>query len=163
MTARARGRGAISAPEMASSQTVSRPLVANQVFLGSWTVDIHQEGCSQRSAPQRRHTAHLRQCSHCTPRKPSGWDGGGDKTHHHTWEECALKAPGCLRCSDLGRAKSAGPNGFVPLWSTPELECVWLRPGKCTQPRACLREFPSRATWSLSSVDWESKHAKSRG
>ena len=49
-------------------QTVSRLLVANQVFLGSWVTDIHQEGQSQRSAPQRRHMAHLRQCFHCTPR-----------------------------------------------------------------------------------------------
>ena len=32
-------------------QTVSRLPVANQVFLGSWMVDICQEGCSQRSAP----------------------------------------------------------------------------------------------------------------
>ena len=36
--------------------TVSRLPVANQVFLGSWTADVHLEGCSQRSAPQRRHT-----------------------------------------------------------------------------------------------------------
>ena len=41
-------------------QTVSRLLVTNEVFLGPWMVDIHQEGRSQRSAPQRRHTAHLR-------------------------------------------------------------------------------------------------------
>ena len=41
-------------------QTASRLPVANRVFLGFWTVDIRQEGCSQRSAPQRRHTAHLR-------------------------------------------------------------------------------------------------------
>ena len=41
-------------------QTVSRLPVANQVFLGSWTVDIHQEGHRQRLAPQRRHMAHLR-------------------------------------------------------------------------------------------------------
>ena len=32
-------------------QTVSRLPVTNQVFLGSWTVDICQEGHSQRSAP----------------------------------------------------------------------------------------------------------------
>ena len=63
-------------------QTESRLSVANQVFLGSWMVDIHQEGHSQRSAPQSRHTAHLRQHSCCAPRKPSGWDWGGDKTHH---------------------------------------------------------------------------------
>ena len=39
-------------------QIVSRLPVANQVFLGSWMVDICQEGCSLRSARQRRHTAH---------------------------------------------------------------------------------------------------------
>ena len=44
-------------------QTVSMLPVANQVFLGSWTVDVSQEGCSQRSAPQRKHTARLRQRS----------------------------------------------------------------------------------------------------
>jgi len=32
-------------------QTVSRLPVTNQVFLGSWMVDICQEGHSQRSAP----------------------------------------------------------------------------------------------------------------
>ena len=62
-------------------QTASRLPVANQVFLGSWMVDIHQEGRRQRSVPQRRHMPHLRQRSHCAPRKPSGWDQGGDKTH----------------------------------------------------------------------------------
>ena len=30
-------------------QTVRRLAVTNQVFLGSWTVDIHQEGQSQRA------------------------------------------------------------------------------------------------------------------
>ena len=62
-------------------QTVSMLPVANQVFLGSWTVDIHQEGRSQRSAPQRRHMAHLRWHSLCEPWKLSGWDRGGDKMH----------------------------------------------------------------------------------
>ena len=62
-------------------QTVSRLPVANQVFLGSWTVDIHQEGHSQRSAPQRRHMAHLRWCSHSTPGKLSSWDREVIKTH----------------------------------------------------------------------------------
>ena len=41
-------------------QIVSRLPVANQGFLGFQTVDSHQEGCSQRSAPKRRHAAHLR-------------------------------------------------------------------------------------------------------
>ena len=78
-TARARRQGAISPPETGIlHQTVSRLPVASHIFMASWMVDICQEGYSLRSAPQRRHTAHLRQCSHSTPRKPSGHDQGGD-------------------------------------------------------------------------------------
>ena len=44
--------------------TVSRLLVANQVFLGSWMVDIHQDGRSQRSGPEKRHTGH--RCLSCS-------------------------------------------------------------------------------------------------
>ena len=80
-TARVGRHGATSAPEMASFTRLSRLPVANQVFLGSWMVDIHQEVCNQRSAPHRRHRAQLRCCSHCAPRKPRGWDWGGDKMH----------------------------------------------------------------------------------
>ena len=46
--------------------------VANQDFLEFWTVNICQEGHSQRSAPQKRHMAHLRRHACCTPRKLSG-------------------------------------------------------------------------------------------
>ena len=131
--------------------------------MGFWTVDIHQEGHSQTSAPQRRHTAHLRRHAHCTPRKPSSWDGGGDKMHPPTEGDCAHQAPGHLSCLDLGRAQNTRPKDSAPLWSTSEPEPEQLRPGKCTQPRACLRQFPCRATWNLSSVDWESTHAVSGG
>ena len=60
-------------------QTVRRLPVANQVFLGSWMVDVHQEGHRQRSAPQRRHTAHLRWCPTAHPGNLSDWDQGIDK------------------------------------------------------------------------------------
>ena len=136
--------------------------VAHQVFLGSWTVDIHQEGPSQRSAPQRRHRAPLRWRSRCAPRKPSSWDQGGNKMHC-TWGECAHQAPGHLSCLDLGRSTKAGPTESGPLCSTQEPELERHRPGKCMQPRARLRQFPGRATWSLSSVDWESTHTVRRG
>ena len=76
-----KGRGKLGPRDGILYQTASRLPVANQFFLGSWTVDIHQEGRSQRSVPQRRHTAHLRRCSHCAPRKPNGWDQVGDKMH----------------------------------------------------------------------------------
>ena len=98
-------------------QTTSRLPASNQDFLGFWTADIRREGCSQRSVPQKRHVAHLRWGTHCTPRKLSGWDWGGDKTHC-TWGECACQVPGHLSCSDLGRAQNAGPNKSAPLWST---------------------------------------------
>ena len=132
------------------------------MFLGTWTVDIQQEGHRQRSAPQRRHTAHVGRCSHYAPRKPSSWDRGGDKTHC-TPGECTHQAPRHLSCSDLGRAQNAGPTKYVPLWSTREPEPEQLRPGKCTQLRARFRQFPCRATWSLSSVDRESTGAVSEG
>ena len=73
-----KARGKLGSRDGILNQTVSTLPVANQVFLGSWTVDICHEGHSQRSTPQRRHTANLRWCSCGTPRKPSGWDQGGD-------------------------------------------------------------------------------------
>ena len=81
-------------------------------------VDICWEGHSQRSAPQKRHMAHLRRCSCCTPRKLSSWDGGGDKSQPSTGGNCARQAPGHLSCSDLGWAQNAGPTKSAPLWST---------------------------------------------
>ena len=53
-----KARGNLS-PRDIVHQTVSRLPVANQVFLGSWTVDIHQEGHRQRLNPQKRHMVHL--------------------------------------------------------------------------------------------------------
>ena len=87
---------------------------------------IHQEGRSQRSAPQRRHTAHLRRCSHCTPRKPSGWDGGGDKLQPSTRGDCARQEPGHLSCPYLGWAQNAGPTKSAPLHSS---VLAWRIPG----------------------------------
>ena len=131
--------------------------------MGLWTVNIHQEGHSQRSAPQKRYMAHLRRHACCTTRKLSGWDWGGNKSQLSTGGDCAHQAPGHLSCSDLGQAQKAGPTKSAPLWSTREPEPEWLRPGKCMQPRACFGHFPCRATWSLSSVDRESTHAVSAG
>ena len=90
-------RGKLSPREGIPYQTANTFPVVNRAFLGSWTVDILHEGCSQRSAPLRRHTAHLRWCSRCASRKPSGWDQGGDKAHRPTWGMCTLQAPGRLR------------------------------------------------------------------
>ena len=50
-------RGNLGPREGILHKTVSRLLVANQVFLGSWTVDIHQEGCrSEISSPEETHS-----------------------------------------------------------------------------------------------------------
>ena len=62
-------------------QAASRHPVANQNPLGFWMVDFCWEGHSQRSAPQKRHTAHWRWEHPFSPRKPSCWDQGCDKTH----------------------------------------------------------------------------------
>ena len=134
-------RGKLGPRDGIPYQNVSRLPVANQVYLGSWVVDIHREGHSQRSALQRIPTAHLRWHSCCAPRKLSSWDQGGDKMHC-TWGECTHQAPGRLSCSDLGRAQNTGPTESVPLWSTREPEPERLRPGKRTQPRAHFRKFP---------------------
>ena len=53
------------------------------------------------------------------------------------------QTPGQLSCSDLGRAQNGGPTESVPLRTTRVPEPEWLRPGKCTQPRAGLRQFPA--------------------
>ena len=55
-----KARGSLSPRDGILHQIVSWIPVANQVFLGSCMVDICQEGCSQRSAPQRRCTGLLR-------------------------------------------------------------------------------------------------------
>ena len=104
-------------------------------------VDSLQEDRSQRSAPQRRRSAHLRRHAHCTPGKPSGRDRGGDKMHLSTWRERTHQTPGRLSSSDMGREQNAGPTESVPLWSTQEPEPERHRPGKCTQCRACFRQL----------------------
>ena len=105
----------------------------------------------------------MRRHSCYAPRKQRGWDGGGDKILHPIWGECAHQAPGRLCCPDLGRAQNAGPTVSVPLCNTREPEPEQRRPWKCKQPRAHFRQFPCRATWSLSSINWESTHSMSGG
>ena len=95
-----KARGSLSPRDGILHQIVSRLKVAIQVFLGFWMVDIHQEGCSQRSAPQRRHTAHVRWCSGGATRKPRGWDQGGDKRH---------RTPGTVRSPSTWSPELLGP------------------------------------------------------
>ena len=65
-------------PREASSTKLQAGFVANQDFLGFWTVNIH-----------------LRRCAGCTPRKPSGRDGEEINRSDHTHQ-----TPGHLSCSD---------------------------------------------------------------
>ena len=97
-------------------------------------VNIHREGCSQGSAPQKRHTAHLRRRTCCTPRKPSGRDRGGNKSQPSSGGDCACQAPGHLSCLDLGQAQNAGPTKSTPLWSTWEPEPERLSLGSAYNP-----------------------------
>ena len=131
-----KARGNLGPRDSILYQTASRLPVANQVFLGSWTVDIRQEGCSLRSAPQRRHKAHLRRCSTAYP---GNWAAGTREVirwHHPpgesvlakhlvtwtawTWEGhktpaqmslCLCGVPENLNLSglDLGRVRNPGP------------------------------------------------------
>ena len=80
---KARGCCNISLRDGLFYQTVSRLPAANHIFLRSWMVDSCQEGCSLRLALQRRHTAHLRQCSSGAPGTPSGQEGEVIKMHGH--------------------------------------------------------------------------------
>ena len=47
-------------------QTVNRLPVANQVILGSWMVDIRQEGCGQISSPEETHSTPEKVLPLCT-------------------------------------------------------------------------------------------------
>ena len=61
-----KARGNLNHRDGILHQTVSSLPVTNQVFLGSWTVDIHQEGHSQRSPPQSQLLSVLgAQWEHC--------------------------------------------------------------------------------------------------
>ena len=144
------GAAVISVPEMASSTKLSRLPVANYIFLRSWIIDIRQEGHSLRSAPQRRHTAHLRQCSHGESGKLSGQMQEVIKTYHaprtvrlpRTW------SPELLR---PGKGTKCTPSLVCALAEYPRPE--QLRPGKCRKCMVRFRQCPCRAPWSLSSVD----------
>ena len=125
-------------------QTVSRLPVVNQIFLGSWMVDILQEGRSRHQLP-----------------KGETWP---------TWESVPTAhsgnwAAGPRRWWDVphwaARTWEGHKTPAQPLWSTQEPEPEQHRRGKYTQPRARLRQYPCRAICSLSSVDQESTHTVS--
>ena len=105
----ARAEGGNCSPREASNTKLQADFSANQYFLGLWTIDIHREGRRQGSAPQKKHTRR------CTPRKPSGWDWGEDKSQPSTGGDSAHQAPRHLNHSDLGWVQNAGPTKSAPL------------------------------------------------
>ena len=165
---RQRGRWAKPEPE---SKGQSRPQrwhpspnceqasVAYQVFLGSWMVDICQEGHSlEIGSPMQTYS---------TPEKLLSGDwmaGTGEVIKMH-------RPPGtvCSPSTSLpellwpGKGTKSTPNwvcAFVEYW---EPEPEQLRPVKCMKCRARFGQYPCRETWSLSSVDWESTHHSEPG
>ena len=154
-------RGNLGPRDSILHQTVSRPPVAKQVFLGSWTVDICQEGCSQRSAPQRRHMACLRWCSHCTPRKLSIWDRGGYKIHRLLGESALAKHLVAWAALTREGHKTQAQLSLCLCGVPKNLNLSSLDLGSTHNSRAHLRHFPWRSTWSLSSIDRKSTHAVS--
>ena len=76
------------------------PPVASHVFLGSWKVDICQEGQGLRSAPQRRHMAHLRRRSRGAPGKPHSRSREVTKMH---------RPPGMVRLPSTWSPEMPGP------------------------------------------------------
>ena len=87
-----------------------------------------RDWCSMRSAPQRRHMAHLREFSCGAPRKPTGW----------TWELIKMHRPPGTVCSLSTQS--------------PEL----LRPGKDTKHTAYPSLCPCGVPKNLSGLDLES-------
>ena len=107
-------------------------------------VDIHWEDHNQRSASQKRHRAHLRRHGLCTPRKPSGWDRGGDKPQPPMGGRgnCTHQTPGHLSFSDLGRAQNEDLTKSAPLWTTREPEPEWLNLGSACNPGPATDSSP---------------------
>ena len=111
--------GGNRSPREALSAKLPAGFIANRDFWGFWTVVIL-----------------LRRRASCTPRKLSGRDGEEISCNDRT---CQM--PGHLSCSDLGRAQNTGPTEPALLRTTRAPEPERLRPGKCIQPRAGLRQF----------------------
>ena len=141
-----KARGNLGPRDGILHQTVSRPPVANQLFLGSWTVDIWQEGHSQRSASQRRHMAHLRQHSRCASRNSSSWDGGGDKTRCPPGESALAKLLG------PGKGTKRRPNqvcAFVGYPEHPNLSSLDQRWARSPGPTLDSSPAEKLGTWAV--------------
>ena len=155
---RAQGQGLLqSQPRPASSTKLcaSRLPVANHIFLGSWTVDIRQEGRRLRSAPQRRHRARLRWCFYVHPESRGAGPGRGLRRTVHlgqrslvTW--AAQTWEGHKMHTQLSRALA----DYLKTWAAWTWEVhetqgpLWAAPLKSTlEPEQC-RPRKHRPPWA---------------
>ena len=98
----ARGRCNLGPRDSIFHQPVSRLPVANHIFLGSWTVHIHQEGHSLISSPEESHTTGTVPlwCIQETEQPGLG------RCIRHTAHLCSCQVPGHLSILNLGRAQN---------------------------------------------------------
>ena len=127
-------RGNLGPRDSILHQTASRLPVANQMFLGSWTVDIHW--VTARDQLPRGDTGHM--WDGAPAALPGNQAAGTGEVIRCTAHLGRVHSPSTWS-PELGRAQNAGPTKYVPLWSTREPEPEQLRPGTCTQPRARFR------------------------
>ena len=137
-------RGNLGPREASSTKLQAGPRLLTRTSWDSGRLTSTGRG-AVRDQLRRRDTAHLSRPCPLPPRKPSGWDGEVMRRTPHLGRLC-WPSPWSPEPLGPGRANTAGPADSAPLWSTQEPEPERLRPGKCTQPRACLRQLPSRGT-----------------
>ena len=135
-------RGDLGPRDSILHQTVSRLPATNEVFLGSWMVDICQEGRSQRSAP-RGDTRHIWDGALAVHQGNQGAGTGEVIRCTAQMGECTRQAPGCLSCSDLWMAQNADPTESVPLWSPQEPEPERVDLGSARNPGPALDSSPA--------------------
>ena len=159
MAARAGSQGANSAPEMASSTKlrVGSQLPTKSSWNPIWMTSARRV-VARDQLPEETHGT-PEQHSRCAPRKPSSWDGGGDKTSpppqsgesalaKHlfagaawTWEGHKLHAqpslhvcgvPKNLNLSGLDLGSVCNPGSALDSSQQSNLEAEQCRPGKHT-------------------------------
>ena len=160
--ARARRQGAILAPEMVSSTKLwaGSQLLTKSSWDPSWLTSSRR--VTARNLLPRGVMQHI-------------WDGAltvllgnhaagiREVIKMHSPPGTACLPHGCLSCSDLGRAQNARPTNLCLYWVPENLNLGRLDLGGAQNTGPTLDNSPCRATWSLSSVDWESTHCMSWG
>ena len=154
---------AISAPEIASSTKLlagSQLLTASSCDPGWLTSARRVTAWDQlpRGDTGTTETVHFRRTWETQQLGPQRW-----LTRTARLGRCTRQAPGCLSCSDPGRAQKACPTESVALWSAQEPEPEKPRAGKSTKGRACFGQHTCRAAWSLRTVEPENTRHGERG